>query len=285
MQVDGHRHERRPAAPTSKHGARERPHGAEVEVRVVIGLAALALDAERRLGARHPRPPRARGRATPTRPRAGRRSRRRRRSPRPGSSDDDGLDEQQRDLDPGGERPEPVTVRTVRSTQRLPHPPEPFSQRPTSHRGSLCTRMLAGRLPLRVTGYRRVPRCGRHTRLIRVSRRRCGQGRGRTADLPLFRRSLVPTELPGRGRCRSTGRRGATQTGLEPATFAVTGRRANQLRHWAKLVLPVKRTPNGIRTRVAALKGRSPRRLDDGDSNRRDRPGRAPTVRWERGQA
>jgi hypothetical protein len=25
----------------------------------------------------------------------------------------------------------------------------------------------------------------------------------------------------------------ATQTGLEPATFAVTGRRANQLRHWA----------------------------------------------------
>src|SRR5690606_32092080 len=25
-----------------------------------------------------------------------------------------------------------------------------------------------------------------------------GQGRGRTADLPLFRRTLVPTELPGR---------------------------------------------------------------------------------------
>ena len=37
--------------------------------------------------------------------------------------------------------------------------------------------------------------------------RRCGQGRGRTADLPLFRRSLVPTELPGRGRCRNTDRR------------------------------------------------------------------------------
>ena len=77
----------------------------------------------------------------------------------------------------------------------------------------------------------------------------------------------------------------ATLTGLEPATFAVTGRRANQLRHWAKLVLPVKRTPNGIRTRVAALKGRSPRPLDDGDSDRCDCPGRAPTVRWERGQA
>ncbi len=30
----------------------------------------------------------------------------------------------------------------------------------------------------------------------------------------------------------------ATQTGLEPATFAVTGRRANQLRHWASLYVP-----------------------------------------------
>ena len=28
--------------------------------------------------------------------------------------------------------------------------------------------------------------------------RRGGQGRGRTADLPLFRRTLVPTELPDR---------------------------------------------------------------------------------------
>jgi hypothetical protein len=30
-----------------------------------------------------------------------------------------------------------------------------------------------------------------------------GQGRGRTADLPLFRRTLVPTELPDRARGRS----------------------------------------------------------------------------------
>jgi hypothetical protein len=67
-----------------------------------------------------------------------------------------------------------------------------------------------------------------------------GQGRDRTADLPLFRRSLIPTELPGQ-RERNQGVPGtrppsmttATQTGLEPATFAVTGRRANQLRHWA----------------------------------------------------
>ena len=61
----------------------------------------------------------------------------------------------------------------------------------------------------------------------------------------------------------------ATLTGLEPATFAVTGRRANQLRHRALLYIftactTVLRTPNGIRTRVATLKGWSPRPLNDG---------------------
>ena len=94
----------------------------------------------------------------------------------------------------------------------------------------------------------------------------------------------------------------ATPTGLEPATSAVTGRRANQLRHGANLwptgFLPARVTlavlpgfgksgiptawppvqeysarslpgiPNGIRTRVAAVKGRSPRPLDDGDQPR-----------------
>ena len=61
-----------------------------------------------------------------------------------------------------------------------------------------------------------------------------GQGRDRTADLPLFRRTLVPTELPGRkAACASPYL--ATLTGLEPATSAVTGRRANQLRHRALL--------------------------------------------------
>ena len=57
----------------------------------------------------------------------------------------------------------------------------------------------------------------------------------------------------------------ATPTGLEPATSAVTGRRANQLRYGALVVWPVLRIPNGIRTRAAAVKGRSPRPLDDGD--------------------
>ncbi len=67
----------------------------------------------------------------------------------------------------------------------------------------------------------------------------------------------------------------ATLTGLEPATSAVTGRRANQLRHRAICVKHSIRqtqvykapkmlcTPNGIRTRVTAVKGRRPRPLDD----------------------
>ena len=61
----------------------------------------------------------------------------------------------------------------------------------------------------------------------------------------------------------------ATLTGLEPATSAVTGRRANQLRHRALLLhLPSRAreagTPYGIRTRATALKGRRPRPLDEG---------------------
>src|SRR5690606_36170133 len=50
-----------------------------------------------------------------------------------------------------------------------------------------------------------------------------GQGRGRTADLPLFRRTLVPTELPDLGRLRLPG---AVLTGFEPATSTLTGWRA-----------------------------------------------------------
>ena len=72
-----------------------------------------------------------------------------------------------------------------------------------------------------------------------------GQGRDRTGDLPLFRRTLVPTELPGRKAsvCLAVV---ATLTGLEPATSAVTGRRANQLRHRALLcdtIVIVSRVP------------------------------------------
>ena len=62
----------------------------------------------------------------------------------------------------------------------------------------------------------------------------------------------------------------ATLTGLEPATSAVTGRRANQLRHRALRCFQRSedRTPYGIRTRATALKGRRPRPLDEGGSPR-----------------
>src|SRR3954462_11228773 len=97
----------------------------------------------------------------------------------------------------------------------------------------------------------------------------CGQGRGRTADLSLFRRALVPTELPAPNRCEH---RRATLTGLEPPTSAVTGRRANQLRYRALLWCCA---PNGGRTRATALKGRRPGPLDDGGSLS---PGAARTI-------
>lgn len=78
----------------------------------------------------------------------------------------------------------------------------------------------------------------------------------------------------------------ATLTGLEPATSAVTGRRANQLRHRALLCSQYDwlRTPNGIRTRATAVKGRRPRPLDDGGPFRIS-PGYPQRVsRWELAQ-
>ena len=56
---------------------------------------------------------------------------------------------------------------------------------------------------------------------------RCGQRRGRTADLAIFSRSLYQLSYLALGKGM------ATPTGLEPATSAVTGRRANQLRYGA----------------------------------------------------
>ena len=57
----------------------------------------------------------------------------------------------------------------------------------------------------------------------------------------------------------------AILTGLEPATSAVTGRRANQLRYRTLLLQNHHLgDPNGIRTRAAAVKGWCPRPLNDG---------------------
>ena len=58
----------------------------------------------------------------------------------------------------------------------------------------------------------------------------------------------------------------AILTGLEPATSAVTGRRANQLRYRTRSTsqTPSLGDPNGIRTRATAVKGQRPRPLNDG---------------------
>src|SRR5699024_12861665 len=58
----------------------------------------------------------------------------------------------------------------------------------------------------------------------------CGQSQDRTGDPTLFRRVLYRLSYLAKD-CRKDNL--ATLTGLEPATSAVTGRRANQLRHRA----------------------------------------------------
>src|SRR5579875_3519364 len=106
-----------------------------------------------------------------------------------------------------------------------------------------------------------------------------GQGQDRTVDLPLFRRTLIPTELPdltgtlgyltdsqaaGPGQAYHVP---AVLTGFEPATSTLTGWRAllAALQDHLLVTEPYgNRAPNGIRTRAAALKGRCPGPLDDG---------------------
>ena len=96
-----------------------------------------------------------------------------------------------------------------------------------------------------------------------------GQGRVRTGDLSLFRRTLLPAELPGREPVARSSRTDehrsgdtpdgcitalATPTGLEPATSAVTGRRANQLRYGALMALLAAPSP-GARETIAHRTG------------------------------
>ena len=85
---------------------------------------------------------------------------------------------------------------------------------------------------------------------------------------PTFRfsvgRSYQLSYLALHGAACDRQKKTATPTGLEPATSAVTGRRANQLRYGA-LGKALMRIPNGIRTRATAVKGRGPGPLDDGD--------------------
>jgi hypothetical protein len=76
-------------------------------------------------------------------------------------------------------------------------------------------------------GYLRPPTADERDSVsqIRAVQVCCGQGRGRTADLPLFRRTLVPTELPDLGDV-ALGATSAVPTGFEPATSTLTGWRA-----------------------------------------------------------
>src|SRR3569623_225583 len=93
-------------------------------------------------------------------------------------------------------------------------------------------------------------------------------------------RSYQLRYLAGRASCLAVL---APLTGLEPATSAVTGRRANHLRHRAlhtACFAFALRTPNGIRTRATAVKGRRPRPLNDGGQSESLR-GHSQRFRWE----
>jgi integrase len=93
-----------------------------------------------------------------------------------------------------------------------------------------------------------------------------GEGQNRTADTAVFSRVL----------CQLSYLAPAVRTGFEPATSTLTGWRARPGCSTGPMTF---RAPNGIRTRVSALKGRDPRPLDDGGVTHPPRvPGAAPPV-------
>ena len=160
-----------------------------------------------------------------------------------------------------------------------PHPPDGTTLRcghARSGHGYACFH--------RTTPRSWCSRWSRHAARIEGPRRRCERGDlnggsdgRRSRDLTIFSRALYQLSyrasrsgLPDVRKAPSKrGSVSATLTGLEPATSAVTGRRANQLRYRAKLFNCVCRDPNGIRTRAAAVKGRCPRPLNDGAASRK----------------
>src|SRR5215211_157662 len=90
-----------------------------------------------------------------------------------------------------------------------------------------------------------------------------GQGRDRTADLAVFSRTLYRLSyLPGGPGLVALVR--AVPTGFEPATSALTGRRAQPSCSTGPRVVVTSCAPSGVRIRVATLKGWCPRPLDDG---------------------
>ena len=108
------------------------------------------------------------------------------------------------------------------------------------------------------------------TEEVRVLRAFGGEFKDSDSDIWLHGASLAK---PKAATAEAIAAHSATLTGLEPATSAVTGRRANQLRHKANRIFNSAQhfrvgTPNGIRTRAAAVKGQCPRPLDDGGPSR-----------------
>ena len=121
-----------------------------------------------------------------------------------------------------------------------------------------------------VPGNSKIPTC------VSAGRRLCSPAKSYVArggvEPPTFRFSvgrsyqlsyLAVTDPANAARWRGVS--AAVLTGLEPATSALTGRRALQLLHRTLLCAPAcaGRAPNGIRTRATALKGRRPGPLDD----------------------
>src|SRR6266536_632066 len=78
-----------------------------------------------------------------------------------------------------------------------------------------------------------------------------------------FQPHALPTELPARGSTPCGGS-AAVPTGFEPATSALTGRRAQPSCSTGPGSTQLQRAPSGVRIRVATLKGWCPRPLDDG---------------------
>jgi hypothetical protein len=81
-------------------------------------------------------------------------------------------------------------------------------------------------------------RGGRRGRAVTWRDLGSGQARARTGDLSIFSRTLYQLSYlaPGAAPGTRPAATSATPTGLEPATSAVTGRRANQLRYGALVV-------------------------------------------------
>ena len=145
--------------------------------------------------------------------------------------------------------------------------------------GGVCRRRRRRKHADRPAGLDRVLPCadgrdgtvcgGRVVVLRWLGRGACGvlwSGADLNRRPPLFQSGALPTELPdlcSNARTVARASRWAGATGFEPATSGLTGRRELQTSPRPQIC-----APRGIRIPVAALKGQSPRPLDDGGRER-----------------